>query len=33
MKNKKNYLIEEDFLGEGIKAIFSKKVSLVHLIF
>ena len=25
MKNKKNYLIEEDFLGEGIKAIFSKK--------
>ena len=25
MKNKKNYLIEEDFLGERIKAIFSKK--------
>ena len=25
MRNKKNYLIEDKFLGEGIKAIFSKK--------
>lgn len=25
MRNKKNYLIEDKFLGEGVKAIFSKK--------